>query len=257
MKPITRISVAALVALAAALVLMAHQLAPPAGAQIPQTFKNLKVLPEDIPRRALIDQMREVAGGLGVRCNYCHVGGNPETLEGVDFASDEKETKRVARAMMRMTKEINGRLLRETGRDSAKLYTVKCVTCHHRLTKPSTLHEELVTAHGKGGVDSSLARYRALRERYYGWSSFDFSEESLVYAASLVARQQRDPDGALALLRLNLDHFPKSFGTYGQMGEVHLMKGDTTAAVAAFEKLIELDPENAFAKRLVERLKKR
>src|SRR5262249_38141287 len=48
-------------------------------AQIPATFKNLKVLPKDISRPALVGQMRQVAGALGVRCGFCHAGGNPQT----------------------------------------------------------------------------------------------------------------------------------------------------------------------------------
>ena len=43
--------------------------------------------------------MRNFASGLGVRCDHCHVGGNPDTLEGFDFASDAKEAKQVARAI--------------------------------------------------------------------------------------------------------------------------------------------------------------
>ena len=70
-----------------------------AEAQIPQTFKNLQALPKDIPRAELVSTMRGVAGGLGVRCTHCHVG--PDNLEGMDFASDEKPTKRAARLMIR------------------------------------------------------------------------------------------------------------------------------------------------------------
>jgi len=50
-----------------------------------------------------------------VRCIHCHVGEDPNNLDHVDFVSDERETKRVARAMMRMVQEINGKLLPASG----------------------------------------------------------------------------------------------------------------------------------------------
>ncbi len=76
-----------------------------AVAQIPDVFTNLKVLPKDIGKRELINVMRGFAGAVGGRCNYCHVGENADTLEGFDWASDDVETKPVARAMMKMTSE--------------------------------------------------------------------------------------------------------------------------------------------------------
>ena len=118
-------------ALAAAVALAA---AAPAAAQIPEKFTNLQVLPRDIPRDQLVRVMRGFTTSLGVRCNHCHVGPGPATLEGFDFASDDKETKRVARVMMKMTQEINTRLLPQTGR--SPLTEVRCMTCHRGVAKP-------------------------------------------------------------------------------------------------------------------------
>ena len=78
---------------------------PVAQAQIPEEFTNLKVLPEDISKGELVGIMRGMAGGLGVRCNHCHQG--PDNLQGMDFATDDKESKRTARAMMIMMNAIN------------------------------------------------------------------------------------------------------------------------------------------------------
>ena len=105
-----------------------------APAQIPETFTNLQVLPKDIPRAELVGIMRGFTRALGVRCDHCHVGPGPATLEGFDFASDGKETKKVARVMMRMTQEINTRLLPQTGR--SPLTEVRCMTCHRGVAKP-------------------------------------------------------------------------------------------------------------------------
>ena len=72
--------------------------APTVLAQIPQTFTNLQVLPKDIPRAQLVATMRGFAGALGGRCTHCHVG--PDNLQGMDFAIDEKGTKKVARTTL-------------------------------------------------------------------------------------------------------------------------------------------------------------
>ena len=65
-----------------------------AVAQIPDEFSNLEVLPKDIGKRVLIERMRGFALGLGVRCAHCHVGNPDGSLDGMDFASDEKATRR-------------------------------------------------------------------------------------------------------------------------------------------------------------------
>src|SRR5690349_25068049 len=73
--------------------------------------KNLKVLPADLSRDSVVKFMRFiVASGLGVTCSYCH-GAPNVPFDSIDFASDERQTKRTAREMLRMVARINGELL--------------------------------------------------------------------------------------------------------------------------------------------------
>jgi tetratricopeptide (TPR) repeat protein len=234
---------------------MAVLLAAPLGAQVPDTFTNLQVLPKDVDRRALVDAMRGFAGALGVRCNHCHVGEHADTLEGFDFASDDKETKRVARAMMRMTREINDTLLPKTGREH--LLTVSCVTCHHGVEKPQELREILAAELEKGGVDAVGAKYRELHEKYYGKGAYDFGELTLTGLAERVARDQDDPATALALLDLNAELHPDSAYTHIVKGRILAATGDRDAAIRSVERALEIDPENDWAKQQLERLKAR
>jgi hypothetical protein len=106
------------------------------SAQIPTTFVNLQVMAPDTPQPELVAMMRGFALGLGVRCNYCHVGENPTTFEGYDFAADTKPVKQTARGMMRMVREINTRLL-PAARPGATV-TVTCTTCHRGQAVPKT-----------------------------------------------------------------------------------------------------------------------
>src|SRR5215470_5120672 len=86
----------------------APSLAHPQQADKP---KNLKVLPTDLTRDSVVKIMRfVVASGLGVTCSYCH-GAPNVPFDSIDFASDERPTKRTAREMMRMVARINGELL--------------------------------------------------------------------------------------------------------------------------------------------------
>ncbi|HEX8253009.1 MAG TPA: c-type cytochrome [Thermoanaerobaculia bacterium] len=86
------------------------QTSQPTGAAKAQTseHRNLQILPRDIPRDQLIAIMRNFSSSLGVRCNHCHVVTATEPKEVLDFPSDAKEEKRVARVMMQMTQQING-----------------------------------------------------------------------------------------------------------------------------------------------------
>ena len=51
-----------------------------------------------------------------------------------------------------------------------------------------------------------------------------------------------------ALLKLNEELYPASSGMYVFRGNINLMKGDTTAAAAAFREAIRRDPANDEAK---------
>ncbi len=69
------------------------------------TYQNLKILPSDIGEHELDSIMHHFSGSLGVRCDFCHV--RIEAEKKMDFASDAKPEKDVARGMMRMAIDIN------------------------------------------------------------------------------------------------------------------------------------------------------
>ncbi|HLK22822.1 MAG TPA: c-type cytochrome [Bryobacteraceae bacterium] len=82
--------------------------------------KNLKILPAD---ENLIPTMKAFSAALGQKCDFCHVPG--------DFASDEKHHKEVARHMINLAKDINGKF------PDGKMH-VTCYTCHRGSTTPAT-----------------------------------------------------------------------------------------------------------------------
>jgi hypothetical protein len=230
------------------LVAFALLLAPPAlfsqppGRWPPDSLVNVQVFPRTTPVMEVIGAMRNATFALGVRCQFCHVGEEGMPLERFDFASDEKRTKLVARQMMRMVQEINRRLDTLPGRAAGGL-EVSCATCHRGVTRPQPLSTLIADAALAAGSDSAARAYRALRERFHGRDAYDFGEGSLNTAAFRLGRAGKYDD-AFALLRLNEEMFPKSSGMYVFRGNINLMKGDTTAAEAAFREALARDPSN-------------
>ena len=111
--------------------------------QQPQ-WKNLKILPQDISKDGLDSVMHHFTHSLAVKCTYCHAG-NPAERK-MDFPSDEKPEKLIARKMMEMTIDINknhfqqiaemmdsGKMAASTDTSSVSymLKYVTCYTCHH------------------------------------------------------------------------------------------------------------------------------
>lgn len=221
------------------------------SAQIPDTFKNLKVFPKDISKQELVSRMRDFASGLGVRCNHCHVGGTANDLTGMDFASDEKKEKRIARAMMAMVEEINGKLIKKAEIENP--VTVKCVTCHHGVTRPETLAEILKRAVGKGGVDTLKAEYASLREKHYGDGAYDFQPRTLNDVAEWLSGENKG-DVAIAVMQFNIEQNPSNAYCYNLLGRLHIDAGDKPGAIASFKKAIALDPDDQWSARLLARL---
>jgi len=234
-------------ALLAALLPPAH----PADAQIPDTFKNLKVLPETITKDDLVQTMRGYAGALGVRCNHCHVG--PENLRGMDFASDEKPTKRVAREMMRMVRTVNGDYLSriDTGRETR--VEVTCQTCHRRVAVPRPIEDLFAETLAADGLAAATTRWAELRTEFGDAGSYDFGPVPLSHLAEeLFGRGERDT--ALALVRFANETFPAYPFSRTLEARFLLELGRTDEALAAFRAALALDPGNPWIERQIERL---
>ncbi len=216
----------------------------PGAAQIPEEFTNLKLLPEDISQARLVRIMRNFAGALGTNCGYCHVGENPATLEDFDFASDKKETKRIARVMYQMVESINDDHLPKTGRED--LIEVSCYTCHHGYNKPADLRVELMAAREESGIEGLRAKYDELREAYFGRAIFDFGQGALTGLAGQLARQGHFED-AVSVLEMNLGFFPESQSILWELGQTLEAKGDSASALSAYRKGLEVDQGSGFA----------
>ena len=121
------------VIIALGIVVVAGIAAVPAPAN---EYKNLKVLPKDISTkdlsRIMIDDFED---GLGVSCGFCHA--EEKDSHKLDYASDEKPEKEIARLMMKMTLDVNEKYFQVTHPligDST--LSISCVTCHRGQPRP-------------------------------------------------------------------------------------------------------------------------
>ncbi len=99
-------------------------------------YTNLQVLPKEItPKNLQHIMVDEFQDGLGVGCNYCHA--QEKGTMHLDYASDEKPEKEIARSMMRMAMDINQKYFgAEHPLIGDSVMTVSCITCHHGVPHP-------------------------------------------------------------------------------------------------------------------------
>jgi len=93
-------------------------------------------LPKNISHRDLGRIMEGWSLSLGVHCNFCHAR-NDQTNK-MDFASDAKPEKEMARHMFLMTAKINKKFFKAE-KDSLGMVmesSVNCNTCHHGNAHP-------------------------------------------------------------------------------------------------------------------------
>lgn len=83
--------------------------------------KNLQVLPKASTKEQVKAVMKAQAKALGVECDFCH--------DVPDMASDKLDKKKTARAMMKMTDELNAKWFKPKT-------PVTCATCHRGKQKP-------------------------------------------------------------------------------------------------------------------------
>jgi len=196
-------------------------------AQPHEGYKNLKVLPKDISQADLRATMSGFTRALGVRCVYCHVGEEGK-MKPEDWEKDDKATKRTAREMLRMVQDINATYLARLENRAQPTIVVKCATCHHGVSQPRALQDVLATSYETGGIDSTLSRYQALRNRYYGSAAYDFGEVPLVDVSNQL-RQQGHPEDAMRLLALNVDLNPNSTYAKRRLSSATMSKAFMTA----------------------------
>ncbi len=237
----------------AATTVMLLSLAPfVAEAQMPANFTNLQYFPKTISRQELIGNMRGFSFSLGVRCQFCHAGNEGNKLDQMDFASDEKDTKKTARAMLRMVDAINQEYIAKMGRTTP--IRVECVTCHHQLNIPKTMSSLLAETIDKKDVQAAIVVYRDLRKNDLGSGKYDFGETSLNILTEGLLKKDKAKE-AVAIMELNVEvNTPPSGWAYSLLAMSHVANKEVDKAKADYQKILELNPQDEWAKKQLEQL---
>ena len=187
--------------------------------------------------------MQSISQALGVTCDYCHVA---------ERGSGQPEPKKdIARAMMAMTRDINAKIQAAT--PNAVPDAVECVTCHRGVTVPRQLSEILLQTLKTQGAAAAIEQYRELRKQFYGRQAYDFGENTLLGIAQQITASR--PSDSIALLQLNLEFYPRSAGSYAEIGFAYTRKLDDDSAIANLEKALEIEPNNGINRGQLEQLK--
>ncbi|MDP4217094.1 MAG: c-type cytochrome [Bacteroidota bacterium] len=104
----------------------------------PSEYHNLKVLPRNITskdlQRIMVDEFNE---GLGVGCGFCHA--EKPGSHSLDYASDAKSEKNIARMMIKMTLGLDKKYFQvHKPMIGDPALAVTCTTCHRGLPHPDT-----------------------------------------------------------------------------------------------------------------------
>ncbi len=100
-------------------------------------YTNLKVLPKKISSDEIERIMYAIERQLGVSCVYCHATKKDVFPKRVDFASDEKPEKKIAREMLKMTIKINKKYFgAESNSAAISKPKIWCKTCHRGFPIP-------------------------------------------------------------------------------------------------------------------------
>jgi len=101
-----------------------------------------------------------------------------------------------------------------------------------------------------GGVDAAEAEFRTAH------SDGDATANDL-NTLGYEALGRSDVTTALALFRLNVEAFPESWNVHDSLGEALATAGRTPEAIAAYERSLELNPENSNGQEALVRLRTR
>lgn len=190
-------------------------LCPTVAAQFDGPFENLKVLPKDIKKEEIRAIMRQWSGDLGFRCLDCHYSPSGK-FEDIDFPSDERKEKKIARAMVKMTAEINERFFKPHNKE------ISCYTCHHGTNKPVRLEEMLAADYHKGGVALVEETFRDKHKNYYGAGAYNFRAWSALNALASELMPTENWTDIKRIHEINLEFNPDYDGSHFFLGVYHL-----------------------------------
>lgn len=115
-----------------------------------------------------------------------------------------------------------------------------------------SIAETLAATIATSGIDQATAQYHELKATEP--TAYNFDEDQLNSLGYQLIQAKKFSD-AVRILQLNADAYPKSSNAYDSLGEAYMNYGIKPLAIANYERAVQLDPNNANATRMLEKLK--
>ncbi len=103
------------------------------------------------------------------------------------------------------------------------------------------------------GIEAGIAQYRDLKAIQF--ATYDFAEPELNRLGYQLLRTGK-PKEAIAIFKLNVEAYPKSFNTYDSLAEAYMTINERELAIQNYKKSVELNPNNTGAIENLKRLEK-
>jgi tetratricopeptide (TPR) repeat protein len=113
------------------------------------------------------------------------------------------------------------------------------------------VRQVLEAVYDEEGIEAALARYHELKATE---PSEAFDEGFLNELGYRLLGAGRILD-AVAVFELNVAEYPDASNPYDSLGEAYLAAGDTARAIENYERSVELDPDNANGRAVLERIR--
>jgi CubicO group peptidase (beta-lactamase class C family) len=106
----------------------------------------------------------------------------------------------------------------------------------------------------KSGIDSAVARYWDLKKNQP--QDYDSSEQQLNSLGYGLLRSNKLKE-AIRVFQLNVEAYPQSGNVYDSLGEAYMVNDEKELAIENYEKSLKLDPGNANAVEMLNKLRGR
>jgi tetratricopeptide (TPR) repeat protein len=101
------------------------------------------------------------------------------------------------------------------------------------------------------GIDQALKQYHDFKAA--GTTTYNFDEDQLNSLGYQLLRANRFKE-AVRIFQLNVEAYPQSGNTYDSLGEAYMDDGNKSQAIANYQKSLQLNPKNANAVKMLQKL---
>ena len=123
---------------------------------------------------------------------------------------------------------------------------------YEQYDAPSRIVQAALTErYESAGIEAAIGLYRELKASEPAEA---FGENLLNSLGYRLLRGERVTD-AIAVFRLNIEEYPDAWNPYDSLGEAYMVAGQLDSAVVYYEKSLELNPDNAGGRAMLERIR--